>query len=783
MNDLRALIIAPTLPEFDREGGSRDIADMIGFLAEANWSVTYVTRADEGGDRYLRQLRRAGVTVDVAPTGLPAAVLDGDPPDVVVIAFWHLAEELLPLVRRSWPAARVVVSSIDLHFVRESRRIFGAVARGDRSFLLDGYYADRFARELNTYAAADAVLAVSEKEATLVSDLTGDSRLGSWVPVTQGEERSTVPFAERKGLLFVGNFQHAPNVEAVEHLCREIASRIHPDVLAEHPLLIVGNAPDDRVRRTVAATPGARLVGWVPSLTPYLHRTRVSLVPLLHGAGVKGKLVRALAAGTPTVSTSIGVEGLGLTAGRHVLVADEPDDFAAAVERLVGDEPAWNAMASIGQDHIAEIHGPAAVSKRMFAAFQSALARPPRSLRLAEQLEAGAPSTQYGELARKLSIVARHNLDADTPVLVISKGDDTLIDIDGLHVEHFPQGDDGEHLDWHPADGADVRRRLVAQQARGSHYLVLPNTSLWWLEHYDGLSSYLEEHYRLAVREDDTCLIWHYAGPSPVVSLSPEMVAEVAATLRPSVVAPPAEMGGSALVVGVYLATKPNYAQDTVRVIAESTGHAVKQVWASLGAPPPTPFLAEHTARVITGRRPKFDIVNELLSTEDLGQYDFVVLVDDDLVVPAGFIDHLLGWQRQLGYALAQPARTARSFTDHLIVEQQQGSLARRTRFVEIGPVVSIHRSAYEILLPFDLTSPMGWGYENIWTHRMEQAGLTMGIIDAVPVDHSLRPPVANYSWDAADHDRSEILARNCHVPLDECFRVLEVVTAMPEQR
>jgi len=109
--------------------------------------------------------------------------------------------------------------------------------------------------------------------------------------------------------------------------------------------------------------------------------------------------------------------------------------------------------------------------------------------------------------------------------------------------------------------------------------------------------------------------------------------------------------------------------------------------------------------------------------------------------------------------------------------------LARRTRFVEIGPVVSLHRSAYRLLLPFDLSSPMGWGYENIWTHRIELAGLTMGIIDAVPVDHSLRPPLANYSWDAADAARTEILARNDHVSLDDCFRVLEVVASTSEHR
>ncbi|MDQ1445957.1 MAG: hypothetical protein QOI20_2421 [Acidimicrobiaceae bacterium] len=796
MNTLRALIVAPTLPEFDREGGSRDIADLIGFLVDAQWSVTFVCRSAAGGDRYVKQLRRQGVEVHVAPDGLPTSVTEGLAPDVVVLAFWHLAEDLLPAVRSLWPETRVVVSSIDLHFVRDARRIFGAVGRGDRSFLLDGFYADTLIRELNTYAVADAVLAVSEKEASLVGDLTGDPDLGWWVPVTQGEERSPVPFAERQGLLFVGNFQHAPNVEAVEYLCSEIVPRIDPEVLMHHPVMIVGNAPDDRVRKAVATTPGARLVGWVPSLTPYLQRACVSLVPLLHGAGVKGKLVRSLAAGTPCVSTSVGVEGLGLRVGTDVLVADDPVGFAAGIARLVQDQSAWEGVADSGQARIAGIHGPAAVRERLFAAFQSAMSRPPKSAALAEQLEAGKPNTRYGELARKLRLVAQRKLPADVPVLVVSKGDDDLIDIDGVRVEHFPQDEHGGHLGWHPPDGADVSARLDAQRQRGQHYFVLPATSMWWLQHYDGLAHYLEEHYQQAVREDDTCVIWHYPGqpafgvaddagtqaPVAVPGAASDVVVAVHPSVRPIVDFPPPVPGhGEVLVVGVYVATKPNYADDIVAVIDATEHHHVTQVWASLGAAPPTDRLAEHTGAVVMERRPKFQIANELLATVDLDRFEYIVLVDDDLALPHGFIDHLLGWQRWMGYALAQPSRTARSFTDHRIVEQQRGSVARRTRFVEIGPVTSFHRSVFPLLLPFDLTSPMGWGYENIWTHQVETAGLTMGIIDAVPVDHSLRPPVAHYSWDEADAGREAILAAHPHVPLEECFRVLEVV-AVPEQ-
>ncbi len=234
--------------------------------------------------------------------------------------------------------------------------------------------------------------------------------------------------------------------------------------------------------------------------------------------------------------------------------------------------------------------------------------------------------------------------------------------------------------------------------------------------------------------------------------------------------------------VGVYVPTQPNYADDIVRVIGGTHRHRVTQRWAALGAQPPTPTLPITPCASRWSAGPKFEIIKELIGG-DLDDHDYLVIIDDDLALPHGFIDHLLGWQRHLGFAVAQPARSPNSFIDHRIVEQQRGAVARRTRFVEIGPVVSIHRSAYAALLPFDLSSPMGWGYENIWTHRIEAAGLTMGIIDAVPVDHSLRPPVANYSWDEADEARTRILADNEHVPLEDCFRVLDVVASASESR
>jgi hypothetical protein len=96
--------------------------------------------------------------------------------------------------------------------------------------------------------------------------------------------------------------------------------------------------------------------------------------------------------------------------------------------------------------------------------------------------------------------------------------------------------------------------------------------------------------------------------------------------------------------------------------------------------------------------------------------------------------------------------------------------------FVEQGPVVSFHRSVFDLVFPFDLTSPMGWGLENVWSLRASERGLKMGIIDAVPVDHSMRKPVANYSWREADRGRAALFATTDYRPNEECFKVVDIV-------
>jgi glycosyltransferase involved in cell wall biosynthesis len=793
------------MPEFDRESGSGRIYDFILFLRDAGWKVTFVSRHAIGPpDRYVRLLQESGVVALPAQGDDISQLIRSERFDLALLAFWKIGELYGPQLRELSPHTKVIADSVDVHFVRHARQAFMRPADGTRPGLLDVSAGYEFIRELNTYAAADISLTVSDKEADLLNGLLGDAANANVAPDSEDLALSPRPFAERTGLVFVGNFRHAPNVDAVRHLCRDIVPRLPAKVLEAHPLYIVGNAVNDDVREAVEGLPSVRLVGWVPRLTPYLEQARVAIVPLRYGAGTKRKLVQSLMMGTPSVSTTIGIEGLALEDGEHVLVADDPDQFAAAIVRLLKDEALWRRLVSNGRSHVLATHG-REVARRQFSlvvetAMASTAERPRLPVGRADERR-GEGERRYGELVERIRTVVDSILPKDAFVVVISKGDEALLQLGGRQGRHFPQTSDGAYAGHYPSDDAAAIAHLEALRERGAQYLLVPATGLWWLDHYQGFRLHLEQHHRLVCDRRDTCLVFALSEAaasgvrSDVSAAGLEPTAEATKAggqdtfdvelRRPVLVPVPKriardrpERAESVLVLGVYLASKPNAVEDIVACLSESRRHRVRQKWIALGGDPPSAAVAAVTVDRVDTFTPKFHLVNNLLAREDLSRYQYVMLVDDDIVFPRGFVDRFVALQRHLGFGLAQPARTSRSFIDHPIVEQQRGSIARQTLFVEIGPVVSFHRSVFDLVFPFDLTSPMGWGYENVWSARLTSQGLTMGIIDAVPVDHSLRPPVAHYRWADADQGRTALLRKHDAPPIDECFRVLRVFTA-----
>lgn len=227
------------------------------------------------------------------------------------------------------------------------------------------------------------------------------------------------------------------------------------------------------------------------------------------------------------------------------------------------------------------------------------------------------------------------------------------------------------------------------------------------------------------------------------------------------------------LVVGIYLANKKNTVEHLVKAFGSSRNLRVDQRWVSLNGSPPSARVARVTSLKIEGRIPKFTLINRLLSGVDLSEYDYLIVCDDDITVPHGFLERLLDCQSLYDFALAQPARTHNSYLDHSIVEVVDDLDARQTRFVEIGPLFSLRKDVFSTLLPFDEDAPMGWGLDFVWPAVLQSAGFKMGIVDAVTVDHSHRKPFTQYDGGTALQGMQAYLATRPHLEQGEAFVVL----------
>jgi GT2 family glycosyltransferase len=114
----------------------------------------------------------------------------------------------------------------------------------------------------------------------------------------------------------------------------------------------------------------------------------------------------------------------------------------------------------------------------------------------------------YDGLRRRLSKMIADNIPRNSTVLVVTKGDDLLLELPGYEGWHFPRAADGGYAGYHPVDDADVIDQLEGLRGHGATYLVIPAPALWWLDHYGGLSKHLEERYRHITTEPTTAAIY-----------------------------------------------------------------------------------------------------------------------------------------------------------------------------------------------------------------------------------------------------------------------------------
>jgi GT2 family glycosyltransferase len=207
------------------------------------------------------------------------------------------------------------------------------------------------------------------------------------------------------------------------------------------------------------------------------------------------------------------------------------------------------------------------------------------------------------------------------------------------------------------------------------------------------------------------------------------------------------------LVLGV---ARPEHAREVARIRRE-LGRSRHHVEIHLA--PPRPGAG------------KWANLNALLAEHPAGGCDWLLLIDDDVRLPRGFLDAFVVCAERFGLRLAQPAHAFASNAAWEVTRRRPGLLARTGRFVEIGPVTALHRDAVAALLPFPALR-MGWGLDAHWSAVAAARGLPVGIVDATPIRH-LRAVAGAYPRDEAMAEAEAFLDGRAYVTREQAGETL----------
>ena len=361
----RILVGHFTPPKDDQNSGDRRLLEILRILLRMGHEVSYLVTRVVDVARYADKLLDMGIPVFVPDNGQDHAARNAERIsgwrtgvkmglsellrnarfDFVLMYYFYVALELVPIIRRfSLPDTQIWCDSVDVHYLREMRE---AAFNDDPEFL--AAVQEKKGRELKAYQLVDGVITVTEEDRRHLQEALPGHPV-QVVPNVHDLAGSVPPWGDRKDLLFVGSFNHRPNIDAVSWFVEEILPLIHK----KHPEIVftvVGGPVPDAIADLASGR--VRVLGHVPDLDPLLKSHRVSVAPLRFGAGMKGKIGQALEEGIPVVTTPVGAEGmLGADDQAVLFIAEDPAEFANQVVRVHEDRDLWHRYSRNGQAFI-----------------------------------------------------------------------------------------------------------------------------------------------------------------------------------------------------------------------------------------------------------------------------------------------------------------------------------------------------------------------------------------------------------------------------------------------
>lgn len=376
-------VVDHSVPAWDADAGSRLTWLYLKLLAAEGFQVSFLPMNGFAAQPYTRALQDLGIEVvhghQHGPQQRAWLARHGRALHAVYLHRPHVADAYLTHVKEHAPQARVIYQCHDLHHLREQRRHEVDGGSGEAP------EARRWrAIEQRVLAAADVIHTPSAFERAWIAERFPDKVVRD-VPIYFWDHAPLDGAAPDGGslaarapadLLFVGGFRHPPNEDAVLWCAREILPRVRAGIPGAR-LIVVGGHPTPALQALPAEAVVLRGRLGDAELGDAYRAARLALVPLRWGAGVKGKLVEALAWGLPVVATPTGAEGIP-GAEQALAIEADPARFAAAVVALLRSEQAWRAQRLAGLELIARDYSLARardIIRTDFARREPALAR------------------------------------------------------------------------------------------------------------------------------------------------------------------------------------------------------------------------------------------------------------------------------------------------------------------------------------------------------------------------------------------------------------------------
>jgi glycosyltransferase involved in cell wall biosynthesis len=342
----RILVIDELTPEPDMDSGSLDVYNYLKIFKNLDYHVTFIPRNIKHCGQYTESLERLGVECVYHPHVQSFAEAIKKYAPLINYIFIYRAFMAYPIVdclHKYAPQAKLIFNTVDLHHLRKKRE-----AQKLKS-LKKLFWAIRLKYiEFRVIKKVDATILLSQHELKLVERQVPGAKLFHIPIVREIPGPSNTSWDARRDLIFIGNYKHPPNVDAVKYFLNHVWANLQSSHFPGRFIIAGSNMP---VQFSSLGAKDVVVRGHVPDLDDLFDQCRLSVAPLRFGAGMKGKIITSLSYGVPCITTSIGVEGSGLVSGKDILVEDDPEKMAKLIQHVYHDKLSWQNLSAAGLEY------------------------------------------------------------------------------------------------------------------------------------------------------------------------------------------------------------------------------------------------------------------------------------------------------------------------------------------------------------------------------------------------------------------------------------------------